>query len=210
MWENTKIVTNPEWAVTLNVPNEEEFVDIKIQLWDWNPGVNKICDISGDSEGYLDSFDVELTYSIKTGHWWEDDYAYYEPAMFDPSGYGRLNGCDDNSIYENDRDCELWFDIYQNDYEDGIPMLNDCLAFNRKYGLDSLSNTINELANVYIEIGKLDEAKDLLKEAEERTTIGTYKNPLNQMRAYHLLGKLDLKLRNYEQAKRYIEESRKI
>lgn len=122
VWKNTKVVSNPEWSVTLNVPNEEEFVDIKIQLWDWNPGVNKICDISGDSEGYLDSFDIELIYSIKTGHWWGDDFAYWEPAMFDPSGYGRLNGCDDNSIYENDRDCELWFSIYQNDFDgDGIP-----------------------------------------------------------------------------------------
>ena len=42
--------------------------------------------------------------------------------MFDPSGYGRLNGCDDNSIYQEDRDCELWFDIWQTDPDgDGIP-----------------------------------------------------------------------------------------
>ena len=40
----------------------------------------------------------------------------------DPSGYGRANGCDDNSIYQNDKDCEIWFDITQNDYDgDGIP-----------------------------------------------------------------------------------------
>ena len=40
----------------------------------------------------------------------------------DPSGYGRLNGCDDNSIYEQDRDCELWFTISQNDFDgDGLP-----------------------------------------------------------------------------------------
>ena len=122
VWHNTKYISNPEWSATLNVPDEEEFVNIKIQLWDWNPGINRLCDISSDSGGYLDSFDVELVYSIKTGHWWGDDYAYYEPAMFDPSGYGRLNGCDDNSIYENDRDCELWFDIYQNDFDgDSIP-----------------------------------------------------------------------------------------
>ncbi|UCF12110.1 MAG: hypothetical protein JSW06_08715 [Thermoplasmatales archaeon] len=122
VWHNTKYISNPEWSATLNVPDEEEFVNIKIQLWDWNPGINRLCDISRDYGGYLDSFDVELVYSIKTGHWWGDDYANYEPASFDPSGYGRLNGCDDNSIYQNERDCELWFDIYQNDFDgDGIP-----------------------------------------------------------------------------------------
>jgi hypothetical protein len=40
----------------------------------------------------------------------------------DPSGYGRLNGCDDGSIYQRARDCELWFDIYQTDPDgDRIP-----------------------------------------------------------------------------------------
>ncbi len=57
-----------------------------------------------------------MTYSIATGVWWGDDY------LGDPSGYGRLNGCDDNSIYQQDRDCELWFDIAQNDFDgDGLP-----------------------------------------------------------------------------------------
>ena len=45
-----------------------------------------------------------------------DDY------LKDPSGYGRLNGCDDVSIYQRDRDCELWFDIFHNDFDgDNIP-----------------------------------------------------------------------------------------
>ncbi len=48
---------------------------------------------------------------MKTGHWTGDD------ALQDISGYGRLNGCDDGTIYKKDRDCELWFSITQNDFE---------------------------------------------------------------------------------------------
>ena len=122
IWKNTKYVEDAQWGAKLNVPDDEEYVNITIQLWDWNLGMDKRCDISSDHDGYKDSFDIELIYSIKTGHWWGDDFAYYEYISADPSGYGRLNGCDDGSIYERDRDCELWFNIYQEDFDnDGIP-----------------------------------------------------------------------------------------
>lgn len=123
VWRNTKYIDNPEWSATLNVPDEQEFVTIQIQLWDENGIVDKRCDISSDFNSYEDSFDIELTYSLKTGLWWGDDYVTPDTLSFDPSGYGRLNGCDDGSIYERgQRDCELWFDIYQTDYDsDGIP-----------------------------------------------------------------------------------------
>ncbi|GAG34643.1 unnamed protein product, partial [marine sediment metagenome] len=114
VWEDTKYIYDPQFSPTFNVPDDEEFVEIKIQLWDWNSDGDNLCDISGDKDGY----DVEVTYSIKTGHWSGDD----EPSMDDPSGYGRLNGCDDGSIYKHDMDCELWFNIFQNDYDnDNIP-----------------------------------------------------------------------------------------
>ena len=110
IWYDTKYIYNPEFSATLDVPDNEEFVNVKIQLWDWNDDGDVLCDIGNENN------DVELSYSIKTGHWTGDDY------LKDPSGYGRLNGCDDGSIYKRDRDCELWFDIYQNDYDgDGIP-----------------------------------------------------------------------------------------
>ena len=122
VWHNTKYIYDPQWSATLDVPDDEEFVNITIQLWDWSPGIDQMCDISNDIDSYRDSFDVEVRYSIKTGHWWGDDYTDDEPVAADPSGYGRLNGCDDNSMYQRERDCELWFDIYQNDYDgDGIP-----------------------------------------------------------------------------------------
>jgi len=109
-WEDTKYIYNSPFSATLDVADDQEFVDITIQLWDWNADGDKLCDIGDEND------DVDLTYSIKTGHWTGDD------QREDPSGYGRLNGCDDGSIYQHDLDCELWFNIYQNDYdEDHIP-----------------------------------------------------------------------------------------
>lgn len=123
-WYNQNYVKE-EWSVTADVPDDEENVSIKIQLWDHGPVLDKLCDLSSNGgEFYPGTYDVYLTYSLKTGHWMGDDY------IGDPSGYGRLNGCDDNSIYQNDRDCELRFDITQNDYDgDGIPYWTEVNAF---------------------------------------------------------------------------------
>jgi hypothetical protein len=109
-WHNTKYIYNPGFSPTLDVRDDEEFVEIKIQLYDWNSYGSRLCDLSANGK------DVELTYSLKTGHWTGDD------RISDSSGYGRLNGCADGSIYKRQKDCELWFNIYQNDYDgDGIP-----------------------------------------------------------------------------------------
>ncbi len=123
IWHNTKYVYDPQWSATLNVPDDQEFVNIKIQLWDWNIGRDRLCDISSIYDtGVLDSLDVELKYSIKTGHWFGDDFTGTILSIQDLSGYGRLNGCDDGSYYQRERDCELWFNIYQTDPDgDGIP-----------------------------------------------------------------------------------------
>jgi hypothetical protein len=100
------------WTATSNVPDEQEYVDIKIQLWNSKDENSIACDISGDPDDY----DIDLEYSIVSGKWTGDD------SLRDPSGYGRLCGTDDGTIYEQDNDCELWFNIYQNDYDgDGIP-----------------------------------------------------------------------------------------
>lgn len=122
MWLNLRYVYDPQFSFTVDVPDNEELVTIKIQLWDWNLGLNQICDISNDKTFARDSYDVELIYSIKYGLWWGDDFTSDDMLGGDPSGYGRLNGCDDGSIYQHDYDSELWFNIYQNDYDnDGIP-----------------------------------------------------------------------------------------
>jgi len=112
-WSSSRYIYNPDWSVTFNVPDDQEFVDIKIQLFDSS---NVLYDISGDTGNSDDAFDVEISYDIKTGHWSGDD------EMSDPSGYGRLCGCDDGSMYKVNKDSEIWFNIYQNDYDnDGIP-----------------------------------------------------------------------------------------
>lgn len=97
------------WSITSDVPDNEEIVDIKIQLWDSSDD-NILCDIGTENN------DVKLFYSIKTGKWTGDD------QLGDTTGYGRLCGYDYLNINNNERDCELWFNIYQNDADgDGIP-----------------------------------------------------------------------------------------
>jgi len=110
IWNDTSYNYDMQWEATLNVPDDQEYAKIKIQLWDWNEEGDIECDI-GDENNY-----VNINYSIKTGHWSGGD------SINDSSGYRRLNGCDDKSYYQNQRDCEIWFDIYQNDFDgDGIP-----------------------------------------------------------------------------------------
>jgi len=101
------------WNVTCDVPDNIETVDINIQLWDWNPIKSKLCDISQSSD--KDSMDVNIIYNLKTGRWYGDDN-----IIDDPSGYGRLNGCDDGSIYINERDCEVVFNIFTNDFDNDL------------------------------------------------------------------------------------------
>lgn len=132
IWHNQQYV-KPNWSITQDVPDDKENVDIKIELWDWNILHDKKCDISRNEQDNADQYDVNLIYNIPTGYWMGDDYCTHMPTMFDRSGYGRLNGCDDNSIYKMDRDCEIWFDITQNDYDgDGIPYLTET----EHYGTD--------------------------------------------------------------------------
>ncbi len=128
-WDDSPYLYDIQWTASCDVPDDEEFVDIVIQLWDWNANEDVLCDISG-SEAY----DVTLQYSIKTGQWTGDD-----SRTDDPSGYGRLNGCDDGTFYTHDRDCELWFDIYQNDYDnDGLPYWIEV----NSYGTDPETNDL--------------------------------------------------------------------
>jgi hypothetical protein len=116
VWNNMKYVEKPNWSATAEVPKDKEFVNVTIELWSKSKGGDILCDISPNFGTIKQCYTAELTYSIATGIWWGDDY------LGDPSGYGRLSGIDDNSIYQQDRDCELWFNITQTDYDhDGLP-----------------------------------------------------------------------------------------
>jgi len=139
VWRNQKYVYE-EWSATADVPDDVEYVDVVIELWDKNPGLDRLCDLSTNDAMYPYSYTVNLTYSIKTGHWCGDDYVPYEEYWCGPdrSGYGRLNGCDDNSQYHHDRDCELWFDIRQSDPDgDGIPYWTEANVYGTDPGVDN-------------------------------------------------------------------------
>ena len=105
------------WNISKNVDDSKEVVDIRVELWDWDSLRPKRCDISGDINWFDTGFTIDLEYNIKTGLWYGDDY-----NVGDPSGFGRLCGCDDGSIYKDENDCEVYFNIYQNDFDsDEIP-----------------------------------------------------------------------------------------
>ncbi|HVQ00050.1 MAG TPA: hypothetical protein VMT57_00900, partial [Candidatus Thermoplasmatota archaeon] len=141
VWRNMKYVYYPSWSATANVPDDVEWVNITIQLWDKQLGLDKLCDISDNSQNFIKAYDVDLQYSLKTGHWIGDDWLPGFWGGADPSGYGRLNGCDDNSYYQNDRDCEMLFNIYQDDYDhDLIPYWTEVNVFHT----DPTVNNIGE------------------------------------------------------------------
>jgi len=100
VWKNTQYLYDLNWIATVNVPDDEEFVTIRIELWDWDIGRDKRCDISSIYDDRLVlNYDAEISYSIATGHWFGDDFVNAGTWLSDPSGYGRLNGCDDRSFY---------------------------------------------------------------------------------------------------------------
>ena len=138
IWRNEKYLSNLNWSCTLDIPDDEEFVEIIIQLWDWNIGRDLLCDIAMNDNENPDRKDIEIIYSIKTGHWWGDDMISLPHSWStDLSGYGRGNGCDDNSIYEEDNDCEIYFNIEQNDYDnDGIPYWTETEMFDTDPTID--------------------------------------------------------------------------
>ena len=123
VYTNSRYVYNPNWSAMCNVPDDTEWVNIKVELYHARGlGRDVLCDISSVYTLSQDQYTCNLMYSIKTGRWTGDDWNSRVRSGFDPSGYGRLNGCDDGSIKEEDRDCELYFNIVQNDYDnDGIP-----------------------------------------------------------------------------------------
>lgn len=141
VWKNQNHVEE-EWIATQDVDDANEWVNITIQLWDKDITGDKLCDISVNNNYGLVQRDISVMYNLKTGHWYSFGDDMITPPgswLFDYSGYGRANGCDDNSIYENDLDCELYFDIVQNDFDgDGIPYWTETEIFGTDPELDDL------------------------------------------------------------------------
>jgi hypothetical protein len=134
-WKNTESIYDT-WSVTSNVPDDVEDVEIRIELWDKNILRNKLCDISSEDKYEDDDYTLDIIYNIKTGIWSGDDY-----NIGDSSGYGRGCGAGDGSIYKDENDCEIFFNIYQNDFD------NDTLPYwieTSIYGTDPEINNIGE------------------------------------------------------------------
>ncbi len=135
VWHNVRYMEDQLWKFTCDIPDDQEWVHIKIELWDWNKRKDKLLDIGSIKEP--EKRYAEIYYNVKSGHWLGDDWLSSAKALSDPSGYGRLNGCDDGSTYEKDGDFELCFDIYQEDYDgDHIPYWAEVNVF----GTDPFTN----------------------------------------------------------------------
>jgi len=99
--------TYPRWRHIQNVDDSKEKVTIEVKLFE-KVGNEKIqCDISPRKGEYSEGKTLKLTYSLKNGSWWGDDF------LGDANGYGHASGTEDGVYDEND--CEIFFDIYQTD-----------------------------------------------------------------------------------------------
>ena len=61
IWKNKKFINEPDWSAKTNVPDDEEYVKIKIELWDWNIGFDNQCDISSYNYNSKDTVDTRTT-----------------------------------------------------------------------------------------------------------------------------------------------------
>jgi len=93
-------------------PVEERYILVQFEVYEISDKSFVLCDI--DQEKGIDS--AEIIFDTFTGKWTGDDF------LKDKSGYGRLNGCDDESYYVCEYDVELCFTIEVIDSDgDGIP-----------------------------------------------------------------------------------------
>jgi hypothetical protein len=124
VWINSSYLYDIHWTATINVPDDIEDVDILIGVYD-----NQSYETSDPAAGYT----AAMVYSLKTGHWTGDD------SIGDPSGYGRLNSCDGvGSANQPEWDCELWFNIYQTDYDsDTIPYWTEVYSYKTDPTIDN-------------------------------------------------------------------------
>ncbi len=115
VWEDSNYLYNC-YTVTADVPDDTKTVDVSVQLWDADEDENTLCDISKALNRNNSGLDIHLRYDISLGRWSGDN------NPIDVTGYGRVCGSADGSIYKNENDCELWFNIDQNDFDnDGLP-----------------------------------------------------------------------------------------
>lgn len=104
---------SPDWKCTVNVPDDEETIPIKIQVWDddwiWDDKLD--IDYTSKKERTL-----EITYSVRTGEWDGEDY-----MGENPDNMGKATGYGFSRETRTGVDAGVWFQCYYNDYDsDGL------------------------------------------------------------------------------------------
>ena len=92
-----------------DMSDDDNTISVSFEVWDRDIIFDDQCDISGDGKA------CDITYSLEEGPWSGDD------AIGDENGYGHCSGEEDGSAHKDEDDCEIWFNIRQNDYDgDGL------------------------------------------------------------------------------------------
>jgi len=121
-----------DWSATVNVPDNNETVEITIELWEEDGVTDTLCDIGTNGKK------CNITYNLENATWWGDDH------VLDTDFIGRTCGEVDGS-YRSASDANVIFEISQNDYDnDGITFWQERHVFdnsisplvtNDRYGL---------------------------------------------------------------------------
>jgi agmatine deiminase len=150
---------HPDSSAMFDAADDVEIIGFNIMLYDDDGGVEEtyedtlasgddLCDLNYKQGTGGSWYILQINYNLKTGQWGMDDY----PC--DPNGYGHVSGEED--LYDGDQDdCELWFDITQNDYDaDGLTWWQECGPDNPdRYGTDPTDwDTDGDGLNDYDEI----------------------------------------------------------
>ena len=98
----------PNWQHTWNVADDKSTIAVTIELWD----DNLIWDDRMDISDILQS--PFIGYYLRRASW---DSGISDDYIGDANGYRHVSGSEDGSTDRDEDDCELWFDITQNDYD---------------------------------------------------------------------------------------------
>ena len=159
-----------------DIPDDKESIEIVIDVF--KNGIQ--ADVGNESKN------ISIIYDVLEGTWTGDDF------LKDANGYGHASGTEDGKYDEND--CEIWFDIVEDDYDgDGLtyweevniyhtnPLENDKgrdydgdgipIEWEDKWGYNPLS---------YEEHSKLDPDKDGIQNDEEYMMREWFSDPFRQ------------------------------
>ena len=120
-----------------DMSDDDNTISVSFEVWDRDIiSFDDQCDISRNGKA------CDITYSLEEGTWSGDD------ALGDENGYGHCSGEEDGSAHKDEDDCEMWFDIKQNDYDgDGLTWWEEVNV----YGTDPTEYTRNWLFMVYMD-----------------------------------------------------------